>query len=93
MGERGDASTPGIACGSAQGQRLLVPVLVTKSGLLSHRTVPNEAGDHRATSELPLAEGGSLTPPSPTSYVHAPRPVPCPVRASSQLPPPHKKNA
>ena len=31
-----------------------------KSFLLSHRTVPNEAGDHRAASEPPLAGGGSF---------------------------------
>ena len=31
--------------------------------LLSHRTVPNEAGDHRAARTPPLAGGGSLDPP------------------------------
>ena len=30
---------------------------VRKVFLLSHRTVPNEAGDHRAASELPLGRG------------------------------------
>ena len=34
-----------------------------KSFLLSHRTVPNGAGDHRAARNSPLARGGSLNPP------------------------------
>jgi hypothetical protein len=36
-----------------------------KVGLLSHRTVPNEAGDHRAARTPPcaLAEGGSFATP------------------------------
>ena len=41
---------------------------VRKVFLLSHRTVPNEAGDHRAALNSLLAEGGSLTPP--TSHPH-----------------------
>ena len=36
---------------------------IRKVFLLSHRTVPNEAGDHRAALNSLLAEGGSLTPP------------------------------
>jgi len=38
--------------------------------LLSHRTVPNEAGDHRAALSPPLAGGGSFATPlraTPTS--------------------------
>ena len=38
--------------------------------VLSHRTVPNEAGDHRAASELPLGRGRFVDPPlreAPTS--------------------------
>ena len=39
--------------------------------LLSHRTVPNEASDHRAASENPpLAEGGSLLVVPRRRHVH-----------------------
>ena len=46
------------------------PEDLRKVGLLSHRTVPNEAGDHRATSEPPLGRGRFVEPPlraAPTS--------------------------
>jgi len=45
---------------------LLVPYSYYKSFRLSHRTVPNEAGDHRAARTPPLAEGGSFATPLPS---------------------------
>ena len=40
-----------------------------KSFRLSHRTVPNEAGDHRAASGPPLGRGRFVWHP-PTSHPH-----------------------